>query len=180
MNPVIILAGSFVIVWVCTLLLVPRQVESLFRHRLWRIRDELQDHVFDGKVPDALVVENMIETMECFIQHSDQLKMPAYLAFRLAYQKDYAGAPPMFDLSGLSAKQFELLTEILDEAYRSVAFKIVAGSRAGAFFLPIWLLYFKRGAKPLAEPHKESRRLDRIHHTIKGNREAGELLTSVG
>jgi hypothetical protein len=177
MTPVIVLLGSFVVAWGFALILVPRQVESLFRHRLWRIRDELQDHIFDQRLPEISVVEDTIEAVEEFIQHARQIRMATFISVHLTHKANHA---PLSDLSELSTLQREIFDEVLNEFYRSTVFKIVAGSPIGVFFLPVWLLIFRRSAKPLAEVHQEYRRLNRVPNALKSNRDRRELATSVG
>jgi hypothetical protein len=180
MIPATILAASFAVAWGCVLFLVPRQVESIFRHRLWQIRDETQDYVFDRRLPDVPVVRNLIDTMEVLIQHSEQINMATYLAFHIVHRTKDVHRPSSFDVSGLSTEQAEIIDRTLDEFYRSVIFKAIAGSRAGALLLPIWLLRYKRQSKPFAEPSKEYRRLQNLHNTLKSRREPTNLLASVG
>ena len=183
MTPAVLLAVSFTVAWSFALVLVPCQVESLFRHRLWRLRDELQDRVFDEQLPDVPVVRELIDLLEALISHSKQINMADYLAFRISDRMQNKGNDdvPVFDLSELSQEQRDIFTRILHESYRSIFFKVIAGSRVGAFLLPLWLVRYRSESEPLAEPQTEFRRLHKVHYTLKAGQPSGEvLITSVG
>jgi len=179
MFPAITLAVSLVVAWIYTIVLVPRQVESLFRHRLWRIRDELQDHIFDERLPDVPVVRDLIDALERVIQHSNRITMANYLAFCIVRPLSPENVPP-YDLSGLSKPQQAIVKTILDESYRSMKFKVVAGSTVGAFLLPIWLIRYRSQSKSFAEPQTEFRRLQKVAYTLKASQRPRDLIASVG
>jgi len=153
---------SFCALWACAIFMVPDHVLSLFRYRLWRLRDHLQDCILDERLPELPVVNDLFDTVESMIEHADRVTLSSFVAFGLAGGRgsDEAGEEP-FDLCGLSDEQRELFNRILSNLFDHMAFKTIAGSPVGGFFLPILLpllrLRTKYWAKPLIEPQAEFR-----------------------
>jgi hypothetical protein len=180
-----IIIASFSLSWACALIMVPRYVCSLFRYRLWRVRDHLQDCIWDGKLPELPVVTDLLEIIEVMIQHSEGVCLSRYLAFRMA--GGIGRTPVPFDLSGLSSEERERFINILATLYYYVMFKAIAGSSVGAFFLPLLMAWFKWRkalvARPLAEPQTEFRRVQEFRVSVanRGSGAAREpLAASVG
>ncbi len=73
---------SFTVLWGCATFLVPSHVNSLFRYKLWKLRDDLEDHVFYGRLPRSTVVRELLTVIEELIRCSDDLKLSDYLAQR--------------------------------------------------------------------------------------------------
>src|SRR5438128_10499662 len=115
MAPAIILAATFSIGWIYVWVFVPRQVESMFRYRLWRLRDELQDRIFDETVSDVAGAEGVVAVLEAVIQHSDQINLARYLSFKIPRRTPTGAATPFFELSHLSPEERTIISNILDE-----------------------------------------------------------------
>lgn len=182
-----VLALSFCALWACALFMVPDHVLSLFRYRLWRLRDHLQDCILDERLPDLPVVNDLLDTVESMIEHADRVTLSSFLAYGLAggHGLDEAG-DGSFDLRGLSNEQRELLNRILSNLFDHMTFKTIAGSPIGAFFLPILLLLLKLRtrfwAKPLIEPQAEFRRVRDFRASVatRGKPARSSLVATAG
>lgn len=69
-----ILAASFA-VWVGVVLLVPRNLRSIFRYRLWRLRDEVVDDVLAGRMPHSPLIRSFIGGVEGIIEHASHVTL---------------------------------------------------------------------------------------------------------
>jgi hypothetical protein len=182
---VITLILSFAALWGAALFVVPSHVRSLFRYRLWRLRDYLQDCIFDERLPDVPVVNDLLEGIEGMIEYADHVSLSTFLAFELAGGHSLGDAD--LDLSRLSDKQQELFGRILRTLFDHMMFKAIAGSPAGAFFLPVLLLLLKLRnkfwARPLVEPEAEFRHVRDFRVSVlarRGKPTRDELVASVG
>ncbi len=175
----IILVASSTVVWGSAVFIVPQHVNSLFRYRLWRLRDDLQDYIFDGQLPDSPAVRELQEGIEALIQHSETITLSAFLAHYLAVPK---ADTPTGGLSSLPFTQQRLIFPLLAELLDSIDFKKMAGSPGGALFLPFWLIWFHYHKRPSPiEPEKGFRQLRELRDTLgTTSRDKRDLIASVG
>ena len=180
---VALLAGS-TIVWGLAVFIVPQHVNSLFRYRLWKLRDNLQDHILEDRLPESPAVRDLMEGLEAMIQHSDQLTFSRFLVHRI-FRKQLRAAmkDSSLDLCDLSDSQKALFIYAVHESYESALFKAIAGSPLGALTFPFWLFWFNHftAGRPSTKPQRELRRLREFRVTLrKDGRDTEELLASVG
>lgn len=179
----IVLLGCSAIVWGLAVFVVPQHVNSLFRYRLWRLRDDLEDHILDGRLPECPGVRDLLETLEAMIEHPEELTLSSIFAHRIFRKELRAAARDSVpDLSDLSAEQKSLYADVLHESYESVLFKAIAASPAGAVTFPLWLLWFSCfRPRSSAASQRELRRFREFHMTLeKHDRSSKDLVASVG
>jgi hypothetical protein len=144
----------FSALWLCVLFLVPQLVDSLFRYRLWKVRDDLQGYILDHELPESPEVRQLFELVEDMIRLSDLVTLSRFFAYQIT-RKSYKPRATGFDFSQLKDKQRTLIEQFLEEMYLSVQFKAFAGSPFGAFLLPVWLFVY-RSKKSIPESIPES------------------------
>lgn len=62
--PIVIISCSVFVCWALLLFAIPQQLLSIFRYKLWRIRDNTVDAVFAGDIADTEVVRLFIASIE--------------------------------------------------------------------------------------------------------------------
>jgi hypothetical protein len=183
MNTIaVVLIVCFASLWLCALYLVPQLVDSLFRYRLWKVRDHLYDYILDRRLPDSSAVNEFLEMVEETIRRSASVTLSSMVSFRLFWKpspKETSTEP--FDFSRLSTEQQDLVNALMYEFYLSFCFKMVAGSPVGAFFLPICLIYYKNRYSGTAHWNEEFKQLGQLRYTLRNDRrEPKDLVASVG
>lgn len=175
----VVLLLCFASLWVCVLYLVPQLVDSLFRYRLWKVRDDLQGYLFDEKLPESPAVNELLEMVEDTIRRSSSIAISKFIIFRSLWKSKESNAKS-FDFSDLPEEQRDLINALMHELYLSITFKEMAGSPVGAFFLPFWLIYYKNRSSGLA-PQPELRNLRQLKYTLRNDKsEPKDLVATVG
>jgi hypothetical protein len=186
-GPTIILFVSATAVWALAVYVIPQHVTSLFRYRLWKVRDELQDYILDEVLPGSPVVEDLLETVEGMIEHANNFTLASFLPI-LLYRKqwrctadkdlntDFAAG-----LCELSDAQLDLFHFELHEVYRATLFKVIAGTPLFALGFPFVLLMFDLlEGRFFASPESELRRLRAFRSSVDRPSTRSGLIASVG
>jgi hypothetical protein len=143
---------SFVSLWGCAIFLVPSHVNSLFRYKLWNLRDQFQDHIYYERLPRSAMVTELLNLFETMIRCSDDLKLSDFLAFRMARgarntqsrNTQYNSILSSEAIAQLPKEQRELLLSFISRATDIMMLKLVT---SGPFGWPIFLSQYVFGAK---------------------------------
>ncbi len=73
------LVALSLLLWGGVVYVVPRNLRSLFRYRLWTIRDRIVDEVLSGELPDSPVVRGLILMVESAIRHAGDATLMRFL-----------------------------------------------------------------------------------------------------
>src|SRR5713226_7552444 len=137
---------SFVSLWGCATFLVPSHINSLFRYKLWKLRDEFQDHIHYQRLPQSAAVNELLSLFEMMIRCSDDLKLSDFLVLRIT--RDARTQPnsnlSMEAISQLPEEQRELLLSFVERATDAMILKLVT---SGPFGWPIFLAQYPLGAE---------------------------------
>lgn len=122
---ILAVAGA-IAAWASIVWLIPAQLRSMFRYRVWRLRDEFVDAVLDGRLQWGPSVDDLLERMEFTIRAARELTLVRLLSVHFLVR----------DLRLQERKPAHTDEEILLEEYRFrliqlVAMHVMAGSPSG-------------------------------------------------
>jgi hypothetical protein len=140
---IVILGVSVVAVWAWARIQVSAAIASLFRYKLWSLRDRIYDAIHDERLARLEAADRLLDACENMIRVANDVKMGSWLvrpklpetvtteivSTRKQYEK-YA-----------SKEQAELLKAFDTELQRAVFTHLVFGSPTG------WLIFFVFTAK---------------------------------
>lgn len=110
---------------------IPDSLVSLFRYRLWALRDTIVDEILGGLYQDRRAAVRVAREVELVIDYANELTMFKFFVFnRLARDPDL----PRYEeltLDELSATDRERLARHLDELYSYVGHHAFLGSPSG-------------------------------------------------
>lgn len=69
------LSGATVAVWALLIFFIPNCMCSMFRYRLWRLRDTVKDDVLRGQLPDSGLTQEFLGGIEAFILVADKVTL---------------------------------------------------------------------------------------------------------
>jgi hypothetical protein len=129
--------GITLFAWFGLIKIIPACNLSMFRYRLWRLRDRLADEVLDGSFRDA----THPQTLVCFLEGVIDLA-PEIGALKLAAMRwscRHVQVPELFDrqtLEALDPDDRAIMEQRLDELRQIAVRHVLFGSPSG------WLLTF--------------------------------------
>jgi hypothetical protein len=132
----VLLIATALWAWFCILWLVPRNLRSLFRYRLWRLRDGLATEIRAENFDEVREPRHLLDSVECFIEMAEELTplrisllilsaRPAYV-FDKETEDTYA-----LSLAGLSRHDKDLLGRYVAEFNDAVTKHVFFGSPSG-------------------------------------------------
>lgn len=91
--------ASFCSLWLCVLWIVPARLTSLYRYRLWLLRDDVVDDVLSGRLSPSDTICDFVDAIENAVQQARSMTLlkwlltplppPEYLASRMgAMERD--------------------------------------------------------------------------------------------
>lgn len=145
--------GSFALLWTGALFIVPAHVNSLFRYRLWNLRDDLFDLITDDKISQSPIVLDLLDAIETFIHFSEQFNLTTFLAGRLSglyFIRTKSSHLNTESLDMIGPSEQEVIVPVLDNLYSAVVTKLLMGSPFGwPLFLLQYLFNIEDASKPL-------------------------------
>lgn len=105
----VVLFGWFCLIWV-----IPNSLLSLFRYRLWRMRDGLYDEIRAGKFHGTKQAYVLVEDMECFIERAKELSPLNIALILLSHRRLEVPKGEIIDMSGMDARDKRRLTKHLE------------------------------------------------------------------
>lgn len=105
----ILLVGIASLLWFGLAVWVPHCLRSLYRYRLWSIRDAIVDAVLEGRIPNSDAVRHFTRTVEMAVKRSSHLTLLRFLLFP---------KPPMEFIDYRKAMYKKCLAEMTDEQRR--------------------------------------------------------------
>ena len=106
---VVAITASVLISWLFLLYFVPRNMLSLFRYRLWRLRDAIRDDIHSGDLPDSKVTHLLVQVVESAIAVAPILTMLRYLIMPKPSIRVHIQTLPLFLAFSLSLAFLSLL-----------------------------------------------------------------------
>ena len=70
-----LLAGAAIAIWGAFTYLIPSWLCSMFRYRLWQLRDSLQDDIISGRLPNQDFVHEFVAIIEAAIRMAPKLTL---------------------------------------------------------------------------------------------------------
>ncbi len=134
---VILLVLLVTTLWAIFVIQVPRTLRSLFRYRLWAIRDAVVDDVLRGSLPKSPLVRDDIRQIESIIANSEAVTFLQFL-FLPRLPKKYVEARKALraeEFKKLTEKQQGVLSGYTDALRSSVLKHLFFGSFAGCTVL---------------------------------------------
>jgi hypothetical protein len=116
--------------WASVVRIVPFCAVSLFRYRLWRIRDQLVDEVRHGKFDDIEQPKILVSLVEATIAGAKDLTALNMLLLRLAAPRDVSPPHPL-NLDDLNPSDRELVEGHLHRLLREMAIHTLGGTPSG-------------------------------------------------
>jgi|GEM_PF-4148276 hypothetical protein len=150
-NLSLLLAGIALalLLWSCVFFAVPNALRALFRHRLWRLRDEVIDKAIAGELEPS-EARQFAREVENTIEAATELTPARLVWFYVAGGRKAA-------LSD-RPKHSEAMHPYAIELGRQLFIQLFTGSPSGWLFLPIFLVVYRivearvrerpHGAKP--------------------------------
>ncbi|MHC4696996.1 MAG: hypothetical protein ACYTFA_09655 [Planctomycetota bacterium] len=130
---VILLVLLVTVLWAIFVIQVPRTLRSLFRYRLWAIRDAVVDDVLRGDLPKSPLVDDDIRQIECIIANSEAVTFLQFLVLPRPPKK-YVEARNAFrteEFKKLTEKQQAVVRGYTDALQWAVLRHLLFGSFAG-------------------------------------------------
>jgi hypothetical protein len=130
--------------WGAIFYVVPSVARSIFRYRLWRLRDEIVDSLADDRFEDRVQPERLMHDVEKTIRYAKEFSLWRLLLLR--WLTKGRALPPeaqreMFDLKRAPIVDQELLATYELEYHASIARHVFFGTPLGwvciAFLFPI-------------------------------------------
>jgi hypothetical protein len=124
--------------WLGLVFFVPSNLRSLFRYRLWRLRDQMVDQVILGKLPPIPFVENYIRMIEVVIMRTSQITLlhwawaPTSSSAVERFESDLREAERI-----LSDDQKRLLEQSRGQFQGIIVHRLLFGSVSGWGFLAV-------------------------------------------
>ena len=69
------LSGASIAVWIIFVVFIPNCLCSLFRYRLWRLRDAVKDDILYGRLPDRPFIREFVSMLESYILVANKLTL---------------------------------------------------------------------------------------------------------
>jgi hypothetical protein len=158
--------GITLFAWFGLIKIIPSCNLSIFRYRLWRLRDELADEVLDGSFQDAAQPRNLLQFLEGVIELAPELGALKLVAMRWSCR--HVRIPELFDpetLDALHPSDRAIIERRLNELQQIAVRHVLFGSPSG------WLLTF------LAVPTALIVSLgDHILRVLKGQRDGASVI----
>ncbi len=127
--------------WACLVLILPRSLRSLFRYRLWVLRDELVDDVIAKRIPLTDAVRDVLSTMEALIRDSKNVTLGRWLLLpRKSMQvasEYHKGVEAAF--SAMTREEQERVSYFRQSVARAVAMRLLIGSPLGWLFSVVFV-----------------------------------------
>lgn len=150
--------ASLLFAWVCLFHVVPSNLTSMFRFRIWCQRDELSAAIRAGEFSDVDQAERLLALMESFVRLAPQFSAFRITLARFSALSIRAEQPKMFDISELPPEEQQRFRKRLEKFNDTVANHVLFETPSGWLVLAISLLL-----APILIPR--SRRRNRIRGT---------------
>ncbi len=72
---VLALSAASVAIWAIFIIFIPNCLCSLFRYRLWGLRDTVKDEILQGQLPDQQLVQGFLSAIETSILFAERLTL---------------------------------------------------------------------------------------------------------
>lgn len=81
LTPLEVLSISVIIsvAWFVSMLTIRRNMQSLFRYKLWPLRDAIVDDLLSGELPDMAVTRDLLDTVESTIRYAELITIIEFL-----------------------------------------------------------------------------------------------------
>jgi hypothetical protein len=134
---VVVLVG--VALWAAVIFFIPSCTASLFRYRVWELRDAIVDDVFDDRLPEDPAVWDVVDRFEAMIVIARHLSMGKLFAFKRAL-RDAQPEPPL-SRAALTVDQRKRLSDYEHDLQRALALYLTLGTPTGWALTPVLVLY---------------------------------------
>jgi hypothetical protein len=154
-------ASALFWVWASFFTGVSRDGVSIFRYRLWSIRDRMMDDVLSGALPQNRAVRDVLGLVEGTIRHAGYFSvfrwwfLPHPPASYIAESERALEAVR----AGMNDEQRKLLDAYRDEANKCMATHLVLGSVLGWLLIPpaaVYAVLSKKGREAAAAHARET------------------------
>jgi hypothetical protein len=116
--------------WASVVRIVPFCAVSVFRYRLWRLRDQLVDEIRHGKFDDIEQPKVLVSLIEATIAGAKDLTALNLLLVRLAAPRGVS-PPQLLNLDDLNPRDRELVEGHLHGLLRAMAIHTLRGTPSG-------------------------------------------------
>jgi hypothetical protein len=119
--------------------IVPQCLRSLFRYKLWAIRDEIFDAVMSGDLPNERIIRTFQRGVECMIRGSESITFTDFLFGTKAPQEWIKKTikRTQDEIEALPDLARERFKEIEDSLDKAVTVHLLFGSPSGWIFTAI-------------------------------------------
>lgn len=155
------LVGLVVFAWYCAFKIIPTCLLSIFRYRLWRLRDEIVDEIRHGKYHGTKQPRALARDIECFIEGAPDISP---LNIGLLFLSSWGVHPPaddLFDFSDADRRDQRRLSKHVNEFQRTLTRHVFLHTPSG------WLLIAP--ALPFMGLYKLKDILRRLRHKSRGD-----------
>jgi hypothetical protein len=134
--------GITLFAWFCLVKLIPSCNVSMYRYRLWRLRDCLADDVLKGSFQDTIRAQKLVLFIEAVIVLAPQLG-PVKLGVMRWSSRHVPKSDDPFNLATFDPRDRKIVEARLNELAMFTARHILFGSPSG------WILMFVLGVPAL-------------------------------
>ncbi|MFI4990897.1 MAG: hypothetical protein ACHQHO_08315 [Solirubrobacterales bacterium] len=128
--------------WFGLIKIIPSCNLSIFRYRLWRLRDRLADEVLDGSFQDGTQPQALVRFIEGVIELAPEIGALKLLAMRWSCR--HVQVPELFNVEALDPRDKVVVEQRLDElraiTIRHVLFGAPSGWVLTGVLVPVALL----------------------------------------
>lgn len=126
--------GITLFAWFCVVRIIPSCNVSMYRYRLWQLRDQVVDDVREGVFRDATQPQRLVQFIEGIIVLAPELGAVKLAVMRWSC-RHVPDAEYPFDLQGLRPQEREIMQARISELGALTARRILFGSPSGWFLM---------------------------------------------
>jgi hypothetical protein len=146
MPALLVLFGTLLIAfwaWYGVFFIYPSCTRSLFRYKLWKIRDDLVNATFDGRLPRSSFTLDLVETMEGSIRSSGHYNLVTFALAARSVDPELAKRRQAWlerELGALADEQRDFLLQLRRRYHAAIAVHLLTGTAFALVLLPVFLV----------------------------------------
>ena len=126
------IVGITLFAWFCVVKIIPSSNVSMYRYRLWRLRDRVADEVREGAFEDVAQPRQLVRFIEGIIVLAPELGAVKLAVMRWSC-RHVPDAEYPFSLEGLQPREREIMEARINELGALTVRRILFGSPSGWF-----------------------------------------------
>ena len=134
------LAIATLAVWTIFIVFIPTCLCSMFRYRLWRLRDAVKDDMLYGRLPDRAFIGEFLSMVEAFILVADKFTLIQVILLPSNEEETARRRNALIQsLKELGEEHLQLFKAYRKEFVEIIVMRLVVGSLTGWVFLTLLL-----------------------------------------